>query len=62
MHLGKGQDHFADQFALRSWQLQVGVEGFTFQVANAFVPALPMLLDFARLRPLATTALQQRLL
>ena len=40
MHLRKGQDHLADQLALRGGQLQEGVEGFALQVPDALVPAL----------------------
>lgn len=45
MNLGKGQDHFADEFALRGWEFEEGVETFAFQVTDALVPALFLLLD-----------------
>ena len=45
MHLGEGQDHLTDEFALRGGQLEEGIEGFALQVANAFVSALFLLLD-----------------
>lgn len=44
MHLGEGQYHFADELALGGRQLEEGVESFAFQIADAFISALAMLL------------------
>lgn len=41
MYFREGQDNFPNDLALGSWQLNEGFEGFTLQVARAFVPTLP---------------------
>ena len=40
MHSGKGQDHFADEFALGCGQFQKSLKGFALQIASALLPAL----------------------
>ncbi|MDP2441891.1 MAG: hypothetical protein U1D27_10190 [Rhodoferax sp.] len=45
MHLGKGQDDFANKLALGRGQFQKGIEGFAFEAADAFVSALFVQLD-----------------
>ena len=44
MDLGKGQDHLADELALGRGQLQESIKRFALQKADAFVPALLVLL------------------
>lgn len=45
MHLGEGQNHFADEFSLGCWQLEKSVAGLALHIACALVPAFLLLLN-----------------